>query len=89
MKLAAELDLSPEVLDQIADLVADRLADKLTPWPEWMNVETAARYLDCGIGRLQKLKERDAIPYVQDGPGGRVFHRRTDLDAWMGAKRCD
>jgi excisionase family DNA binding protein len=59
------------------------VASTVEPWPEWMSAETAARYLDITVERIRKLKERGRIPYHQEGPGCRVFFKRTDLDAWM------
>jgi excisionase family DNA binding protein len=49
----------------------------------WMNVETAARYLDCSVERIRKLKERRELPYHQEGPGCRVLFNKSDLDKWM------
>ncbi|MBA3844185.1 MAG: helix-turn-helix domain-containing protein, partial [Actinobacteria bacterium] len=54
-------------------------------WPEWMGVETAARYLDVSPQRLRKLVAAGSIPHVQEGPGCRVFFGRADLDRWMRA----
>ena len=53
-----------------------------------MSIEPASRYLDVSVDRLWHLKRASAIPYVQDGPNARVFFGRTDLNAWMAAKRC-
>jgi excisionase family DNA binding protein len=58
-------------------------APAVEPWPEWMNAQTASGYLDITVERLRKLKERGRIPFYQEGPGCRVFFKRTDLDAWM------
>jgi excisionase family DNA binding protein len=52
-------------------------------WPEWLSVETAARYLDVSPERLRKLQARREIPYHQEAPGCRVLFRRRDLDEWM------
>ncbi len=79
--------LAPEQLALIASAVADLLNARETvtaePWPEWMNVETAARYLDCTEERIRKLVERRQIPYYQEGPRCRVFFNRSELDQWM------
>jgi excisionase family DNA binding protein len=53
------------------------------PWPEWMRIETAARYLDVPVERVRKLVARRKIPFHQEGRGCRVFFARRDLDAWM------
>ena len=52
-------------------------------WPEWMSIETAARYLDMPVHRIRKLIVRRAIPYIQEGPGCRIFFSRHQLDGWM------
>ena len=52
-------------------------------WPEWMSVETAARYLDMPVERIRKLIARRAIPFAQEGSGCRIFFSRHDLDDWM------
>jgi excisionase family DNA binding protein len=56
-------------------------------WPEWMSVETAARYLNASEERVRKLKDRREIPCYQEGPGCRVFFRRSELDEWMSGFR--
>jgi excisionase family DNA binding protein len=50
---------------------------------EWMNVESAARYLDVSPERVRKLVARREIPFTQEAPGCRVFFSRSDLAAWM------
>jgi excisionase family DNA binding protein len=85
------LAVPPEWLDKIADLVAEKLGNRSEPptqWPQWMSIETAARYLDCPPERLHKLKQRHQIPHAQDGPGGRIWFEREALDQWM-RKRSD
>ena len=85
------VELPPELLDDIAvraaELVLQRLEMRQPAWPQWMNIDTAARYLDVTPDRLWKLKRAGRIPYVQDGPGARVFFGRDDLDACMKDKR--
>jgi hypothetical protein len=80
------IELPAEFLDHVAAQVAAEILDRIElpkQWPEWMNIDTAAAYLDISPERLHKLKQRDAVPYVQDGPGARVFFCRSDLDCWM------
>ena len=56
-------------------------------WPEWMSVETASRYLDVSEERVRKLKDRGELPCYQEGPGCRVFFRRSELDEAMNRNR--
>lgn len=87
------LDLPAEAVEEIARLAAEIAAGQLaeraaSTWPEWMSVETAARYLDVPVERVRKLKDRLEIPHYQEAPGCRVFFRRTELDEWMlGSRR--
>jgi excisionase family DNA binding protein len=78
------LELDADALDAIA--TALNSAESTDTWPMWMNVETAARYLDVSVERLRKLKDSGSVPFVQERPGARVFHNRDDLDAWMRAQ---
>lgn len=61
---------------------AQRDADP-EPSSEWMGVQGAARYLGISQERVRKLVARRAVPYVQEGPGHRVFFSRRALDEWM------
>ena len=57
--------------------------------PEFMSVDTAARYLDVSPERIRKLQARKKLPYYQESVGCRVLFRRTDLDEWMAKLRTD
>jgi len=82
------LPMPDALVEQIVELVMSRLPDLTArQWPEWMSVETAARYLDVSEERVRKLKDRGALTCYQEGPGCRVFFRRTELDQAMGALR--
>jgi Helix-turn-helix domain len=75
-------------IEQLVDArVEQRLAEidprRADGWPEWMSVETAARYLDVSEERVRKFKDRRAIPYYQEAPNCRVFFCRAELDQWM------
>ena len=78
-----------EMVEAIVAVAAEHVLEELRdhserdPWPEWMSVETAARYLDVSAERLRKLVARRGIPFVQEGPGCRIFFSCHDLDSWM------
>jgi excisionase family DNA binding protein len=59
------------------------------PWPQWMSVTTASRYLDVSPERLRKLIARRQIPFVQEGRGCRVSLSRHDLDQCMRGQRSE
>jgi excisionase family DNA binding protein len=77
-----------EMRDQLREeLLAELRADReATVWPAWMNVTTAARYLDMPVERIRKLVARKAIPFVQEGPGCRLAFDRKAIDTWMRAQ---
>lgn len=74
------------IAERIADAVAARLA-KSTPEaiPEWLDSRAAAEYLGLHRDTLRKLAAERAIPAEQDGPGCKLFFRRSDLDEWRRA----
>lgn len=56
----------------------------------WMTAREAAAYLGfASVHPLHKLTAERAIPFEQDGPGCRLFFKRSDLDDWrrMGGAR--
>jgi excisionase family DNA binding protein len=85
--------LTLTIPDKLVDAIAAAVAEHLLPvlrtagdgerWPEWMAIETAARYLDVSPQRLRKLVARRQIPFHQEDRGCRVLFRRSDLDEWM------
>lgn len=87
------LDIPARTLDVIVDAAAARTLERIAaeqeaePWPEWLSVETAARYLDVSPERLRKLQARREVPFYQEAPGCRVLFRRRELDEWMAAFR--
>lgn len=80
----------PSLLDQLLDHIADRLAAVLTARiamtderpDEWFDSRHAAQYLGVHRDTLRKLAAERAIPSEQDGPGCKLYFRRSDLDAW-------
>jgi excisionase family DNA binding protein len=88
---ALTVALPPEQFELLAERVAKILGETEVGladadrggWPEWMSVETAARYLDVPAERVRKLKSRGKIPHYQEAPGCRIFFRRSDLEEWM------
>src|SRR4051794_17246091 len=84
--VGAPLEMDEAALAAIAAALPDEPIS-CSAWPEWMSVDTAARYLDVSPERLRKLTARRQIPQHQEGHGCRVFFHRPDLDAWMHDQR--
>ncbi len=80
----------PSLLDQLLDHIADRVAAVITPRiaikddraDEWFDSRHAAEYLGVHRDTLRKLGAERAIPSEQDGPGCKLYFRRSDRDTW-------
>jgi excisionase family DNA binding protein len=72
------VDLSPELLDQLADLVAKRLAPRREAW---IGVHQAAAYIGCSRHRIYRLTAAGDIPFARDGR--RLVFRKSALDSWL------
>lgn len=78
------------ILEQLLDHIADRLAAVITERllvsddrsDEWLDSRHAAEYLGVHRDTLRKLAAERAIPSEQDGPGCKLYFRRSELDAW-------
>lgn len=83
--LSAELErLRVELRDELLETLRDERR-----WPEFMDIRTAAAYLDVPVERLRKLKERGAVAFIQERRGARVFFKRSDLIAFMDDQRVE
>jgi excisionase family DNA binding protein len=75
-----------ELVDRIAARLAQVVSDQLLaddgPGDEWSDSRHAADYLGVHRDTLRKLAAERAIPSEQDGPGCKLYFRRSDLDAW-------
>jgi excisionase family DNA binding protein len=88
------LRLDGEQFRQLVEAVAERVLDRVAEredgangWPEWMPLDNAAAYLGQSVAATRKLYERRKVPVYQDGPGAKVWLRRSELDAYMEANR--
>lgn len=83
------------LVDELDDAVLERLADRLAPHvaahlqpraPEgedrWLTARQAAEHLGLSIHALHKLTAARTIPFEQEGPGCRLWFRRSELDRW-------
>lgn len=74
------------VLNRLVELVAERVAARLAaPTPagdEWLDTRGAAAYLGVHRDTVRRLAADRTVPSEQEGPGCKLFFRRSDLDAW-------
>jgi excisionase family DNA binding protein len=84
-----------QLLEQLIDRLATQLAERLlsathaatggqvgeTGGSPWMNIATAAGYLDWSRQRLYKLTAQAAIPHYKQE--GRLLFHRQELDQWL------
>jgi len=82
------------LLDALIDHLAERVAEHLAAATrsgqasepngedEWFDSRHAAEYLGVHRDTLRKLAGERAIPSEQDGPGCKLYFRRSELDAW-------
>jgi excisionase family DNA binding protein len=90
---ALPLLVPAELIDALAVAISERVLAHLhgyasqEPWPEWMAIDTAARYLDVSPQRLRKQIAHRQIPFHQQDRACRILFRRRDLDEWMAGYR--
>jgi len=81
-----ELGIVKHLVDRFAEKVAAVIAERLSApddrTDEWFDSRNAAEYLGIHRDTLRKLAAERAIPTEQDGPGCKLYFRRSDLDAW-------
>jgi excisionase family DNA binding protein len=75
-----------QLVDRLAERIAVALAERLGPHEregnDWLDSRHAAEYLGVHRDTLRKLAAERAIPSEQDGPGCKLYFRRSDLEAW-------
>lgn len=78
-----------EIPDELIEVIAQRAA-ALVPSSAvedgWMDAREAADYLAIPLSTIHKLTAARAIPCSQDTPGGKLYFRRSALDAWREAR---
>jgi excisionase family DNA binding protein len=57
--------------------------EHLPPWPAFLSISTAAKYLDCSEGLVRKLLDQ-GLPSITIGRARRV--PREALDAYLAAR---
>ncbi|MBV9168415.1 MAG: helix-turn-helix domain-containing protein [Solirubrobacterales bacterium] len=75
-------ELVDRLAERLAVVVAERLVAEDRRTDEWFDCRHAAEYLGVHRDTLRKLAAERAIPSEQDGPGCKLYFRRSDLDVW-------
>lgn len=86
----AQSDLVIAFIEALDDDACIHLAERLRPYlrpvvslpDEWLDSEAAAAYLSLPRSALHKLTAERAIPFAQDGPGCKLYFKRSALDTW-------
>jgi excisionase family DNA binding protein len=71
-----------DFIAQLAERLAEHATAPTDEIGEWFDSRHAAEYLGIHRDTLRKLAAERAIPSEQDGPGCKLYFRRSDLDAW-------
>lgn len=79
---AVVAQLVDQLVHRVAALVADRLTQRDCDQDVWYDSRHAAEYLGVHRDTLRKLAAERTIPAEQDGPGCKLYFRRSVLDAW-------
>ena len=89
-------ELMQDLVEHAPDVGVAALADRLRPHMqgraagEWTSTTDAGIYLGLpSSGSLHKIVRAGAIPYHQDVPNGKLWFRRSDLDAYRAAIDSD
>jgi len=81
--------LDAPALDALADLLVPKLERRLKPAAVaedgWLDAKRAAAYVGLSMNALHKLTAERAIPFEQEGPGCKMWFKRSELDAWREA----
>jgi excisionase family DNA binding protein len=85
IRVTAPVDLPDEVVDELVRRTVAALAERQADEPEpWLNVNSAAAYLDCTPRRIYDLVEQGRLTPMRDGR--RLLFRRQWLDAALDAE---
>jgi hypothetical protein len=64
------------------EILVARLNATHSDGESWMNAKAAAAYLGSTVTALHKLTAARLIPFHQDGPGCKLWFKRSELDEW-------
>lgn len=66
----------------LAAVLQPHLQQQEQPAGGWMDSRKAAEYLGLTIAALHRHTAARTIPFSQDGPGGKCWFNRAELDEW-------
>jgi excisionase family DNA binding protein len=91
------VDLAVAIVDSLDDAGLELLAERLRPWlvdavaerlagriqgDRWLSTREASEYLGLTVTALHKLTAARSVPFAQDVAGGKLWFKRSELDAW-------
>jgi excisionase family DNA binding protein len=82
--------LARALLDELSEADLRALAERLRPFLSnqdtaedgWLTARDAAAYVGLSVHALHRLTAERSIPFHQDGPGCKLWFRRSELDQW-------
>ena len=76
-----------EIILEHLEAIESRLNALSGSWPEWMKIETAARYCDCSTRKIWRAIQSEVLKSSRptDGyhAGSHIRIARVALDTWM------
>jgi excisionase family DNA binding protein len=83
VEVVAVLDgLIAQLANRVAAMVVEQLSGGKARNDEWFDSRHAAEYLGVHRDTQRKLAAERSLPSEQDGPGCKLYFRRSDLDEW-------
>lgn len=70
----------PTLLEAIAQRAAEIIGTAADD--RWLDAKSAAEHLAVPVSTLHKLSAAREVPFSQDAPGGKLYFKRSQLDAW-------
>jgi len=75
-------DFINELAERVVQRITDQAAGPRGDTEEWLDSRHAADYLGVHRDTLRKLAAERSIASEQDGPGCKLYFRRSELDSW-------
>jgi excisionase family DNA binding protein len=82
-RMTLTVDVPHEIVETIARRVLELTREEQQePSGAWLDTAGAAEYLGMPKTTLHKLTAARGIPFEQEGPGCKLYFKRSDLDTW-------